>query len=163
MLSTPFTQFSPGSATDSLGEHLLYVFNILLSPYSVSPHYPFLLPRNSLCLGMELQSVHYVFSTAPSSSHSSPPPVCGLSRGRQCSSNYESFPQAAVLHELHLDKSFPPGAVPQEQQVPLMKSPALTGIMFQCRLAKTWESYLYETIWPDNFLVFLRCLHLHYQ
>lgn len=107
VFSTHFTQFSSSSAIVCLDEHLLYVSNILLSSQSLSPHYPFLLPRNSLCLGKELQSVHNMFLTVSSYSHSSPGQVCGLSHRRQSSMNCKPFSQAVVLHLLHLCTCFP--------------------------------------------------------
>lgn len=126
VFSTHFTQFSSSSAIVCLDEHLLYVSNILLSSQSLSPHYPFLLPRNSLCLGKELQSVHNMLLTVPSYSHSSPGPVCGLSHRRQSSMNCKPCGSPFTTSVYMLS----PDTVLQEEQFPLMEPQALAENLF---------------------------------
>lgn len=97
VFTTLFTVFSSGGAIDSLDGHLLYVFNILLSPYSLIPHCTFLPPWNSLHLQMELQSAHYTFSP-----HIHYLLQCVVTPTGDSPPWTESFPEATVLHKLHL-------------------------------------------------------------
>lgn len=136
VFSTPFTQFSQGSTIDSQDGHLLYVFNVLLSPYSLSPHYPFLLPRNSLYLGMELQSVHYMFSphTHPllqcvvSPTGDSPPWTMSLSHRLQFSTN------CTCMCPFHQVQSFRNNSFPWWSHRPWQKTCFSTGFSQSHRL-----------------------------